>query len=263
MCNSIKSCICEKEMCGFDSSNVLDLGKDIDTLIDTFNNDKEIITCNYCCEEDILTDDNFVRICILCEEYYCIKCFFDMEPTREHNYWYDNISERKGSSLENVDIETFLCYGCSCRCEGCEECVCEESIWELYDFQEEDYLYRCNDCINQNHLDYQYNGEIFLKRKIEWDEEDCCDCIDCDCGDCDCSSVDIDSGEYNETDYIFCNETGNILCRECNENMNDPIRECYSCEKNYDIREEEIKLYLYSNDNCLCSNCVEENIHYL
>ena len=125
MCKSNCNLKKQKTICYiFSSINLIDLGKDIDDLINNFNETICYIEkCSYCNFKDINNESNFIKLSC-CNGVLCKKCF-EMED--DFNY---------------VREDDYICGECKTECYNCGDYF----IGDDMEYGENMELY-CNCCI--------------------------------------------------------------------------------------------------------------------
>ncbi len=191
--------------------NNVDLCKSIDDIIgEYFGNDNnrnygcfsnvDLVNCELCNVLDLDNEDNFKVICCGCDMKICFDCF--------NNNNKEDLEEIICNREE--DIRDWLCYDCGACCEVCEHDAFKEKITGLKD-RNGDFKYVCHNCINDNELDFYYDGESYDKEGCRVNDDESIIAIkeEVECFEC--------NGEYDEDiEHFFINDK-DIVCWGCVE----------------------------------------------
>ena len=232
------------------------LPKDLEKLVNEFNNDEEIVECWDCGDRDLSSTKTY---CDDCEEYYC---------------------------------EDDNCDCCKCERYDCDNC-CESTHMDCMHGLKQydgDRLNVCNDCINSDNLDFRLKmtPEKIKEVKYGYDykNDGVYDIFNCK------NTYNEDYGVIEEkySDDIFERETrlvddedkiGMTCCRcDCickeeveeeesddeSDNKSDDESDDESDNKSDNVLDEDTDLYYITDDGekniVICENCVNFNLHY-
>ena len=261
------------KMCG------LDLCKDMDNIIGEYIEDLEgdLYECGACGCEDLINELNFKNCCYSCNIMLCVDC---IELIRGGE-WLDDL-EGNEIYIENMNEnnDLWICGECSGKCESCNLYVCEDFLRGLITLIGECVSCCCN-CINTKNLDFNYNGDSYLKEgslleevyNIDINNIDTCGCEDFieDCDICELNNIcdNCKCVDKNSEEMLFDRDNDSCICLECNKYNGSPFRECYSCEEIKDCKR--VNIYVFDKEGCgdkedfreVCEKCVELNIHYM
>ena len=212
----------------------IDLGKDIDELINSFNvfkkdytNDfrNNLIECVNCNNIDIDNKYNYEKLCCCCNQVICLECYNKDDLDLD-----DIISNFKDNRVD------WLCQECGYKCEKCNQYYNEDYFRSVLDRDGDIIMICCLTCINEGDMCVDFDGEIFgtdeCVIKVEEYEK---------FGELE---VDSDDEEDEDDDDAICDDVYYIKCNKC-EN-----KSCFEDEDNFRI-----------NDKNICGDCVEDLYH--
>ena len=200
----------ENKMWKINTTNLkIDLGKDLDELINLFNDDEEMEVCGWCDLIDINNEYNFKKVCSNCEEVYCLDCFEELTKKEEIDEQIKNYKEGENH---------WLCGDCSNYCSFCDNDYIIEDMVDLID-REGDVEYFCLDCVNGNSLDIEYDDNYYNEllcriREDEWEDFGSDGVITCN---------DCNEDKKFDDDVEFYRIDGKNICNDC---INKTIYHC-------------------------------------
>ena len=202
----------------------IDLGRDLDELINSFNDFKidfrnnfrnELVKCMNCNNKDIDNKYNYKNICCNCNKVICLDCY--------NNYYKDDklLTDNIICNFED-DKDDWLCLECGYQCENCNEYFCEDYFRTLID-REGDSRNCCLTCINDNDMCIDFDGECYeeILCRIREEEYECL------------GELENDSDD-DEDDVYY------IKCDNCKLTTNYDFEYCYNID-----------------DKNICGSCVE------
>tara|TARA_R110000787_G_scaffold250799_1_gene356371 strand:- start:51 stop:707 length:657 start_codon:yes stop_codon:yes gene_type:complete len=197
----------------------IDLGKDIDELINSFNvfkidytNDfrNNLIECVNCNNIDIDNKYNYNNLCVCCNKVICLECYNTDDLNLD-----DIISNFKDNRNE------WMCKECGYECQECNEYYNEYYFRSVLDRDGDIIMTCCLTCINEGEY-VDFDGEIFGTEcviKVEEYEK--------------FGELEVDSDDEDDEDdvyYIKCYKCKNKSCFEDGDNFRiDDKNVCGEC----------------------------------
>ena len=203
----------------------IDLGKDIDEIINDFNVFKidytknfrnELVKCVNCNFKDIDNKYNYNNLCVCCNKVICLECYNKDDL---------NLDDIICNFEDNRD--EWMCKECGYECEECNEYYNEDYFRSLLD-RDGDSRNCCLTCINDNDMCIDFDGECYEEilcriREKEYEK---------------LGELEVDSDDEEDDDVYY------IKCNNCKLTTNYDFEYCYKID-----------------DENICGSCVENLYH--